>query len=299
MPARKSSAKRAGKRTKPKSPGKMIKRSLGLDVRVSDHVNMIVDPCNAPLKPTAYRGSDGIVSRFSVVSSLVSNTDNTFVYAFYPAYNGALLTSNTGGTVSTNWNTPGPGQSFLLNTASTQRAVAACLQVDYAGKEIDRQGTLYAGTIAADAIGASFSPATLASLLQKVVRTPDGTLEIKWAPTPAEETYWSTGAAAPDSGGDRQILLIIGFGFTSGLSFNLRTTLISEWRPKTGLGIQTPTVNTPDSIGGLEKVRTMLSRMGDWWVSGAGLAHQAMVTYRRARNATRMLSGGLATLAIT
>lgn len=266
--------------------------SLG-DPRVEGHLRMVLDPCNAPLVPTAYRGSDGYLTRFNNVYSITTgNTSTAFVFAFYPAYNGvwygSLADANATGTAS--WATPGPGQAFLLASAESQRAVSACVRAEYVGTELDRQGVIYTGVVPETALSSLSTFVQKQALLQKVIRTPDHTIETKWVPMSIEEEYWAPGPTAPGSSSDRNVIVLIGSGFGAGVQFNFQTTLIAEWRPKYGIGMQQPTPSTRDPPAGLERVRTALASLGHWWVEGATTLAQAASVGARMYNSTRMLS---------
>lgn len=256
--------------------------------RVRNHVSMLLDPCNAPLGPTAYRGSDGFVTRFNKVDSFTS-ANTAFAFAFYPAYNSIWQGTYTDASVSTSaaWATAGPGQSFLLSNAESQRAVAACVRAEYVGTELNRQGIIYYGVVPESALSSSSTLLLKQSLLQKAVRTPDGVLECKWVPSSSEEEYWATGGVAPDQNADRNVIVIIGSGFSAGVTMNFQATLIAEWRPKFGVGMMTPSPNTPDAPAGLEHVRSYLSKLGNWWVEGARTLATAYSVGNQMLRATR------------
>lgn len=252
-----------------------------IDARVRNHVNMILDPCEAPLAPTAYRGSDGILTRFKVLDAMGTTSVNRFlIHAYYPGYNGTWrqTVADPAAALTPSYVVPGPGQAFLLSTAGSQRVVGACTQFRYTGTELERQGLVYRGLLPASAlVGASIN--ALLPLLQTADRIPDGTLETKFIPSPAEEEYWNTGAVAPDGTGDRNVIVTIVVGSAAGsVDFTMANTLIAEWRPRFGVGMQVPTPNTMDSPAGLEQVRTRLSGLGNWWLdSTAGLRRAVAV----------------------
>lgn len=291
---RAKSGKNASRSPQPAQQSRLVRGVL--DGRIRSHVRMLLDPCNAPLSPTAYRGSDGFVTRFNKVDSFTS-ANTAFVFAFYPAYNSIWQGTYADANVATGaaWATAGPGQPFLLANAESQRAVSACVRAEYVGTELNRQGILYYGVVPESSLAASSTLLLKQSLLQKAVRTPDGVLECKWVPSSSEEEYWATGSVAPDQNADRNVIVIIGSGFSAGVTFNFQATLIAEWRPKFGVGMMTPTPNTPDAPAGLERVRTFLSTLGNWWVEGAHTAATAMTVGKQVARA----SNALRTLALT
>lgn len=285
LKTRRYAKKKGGQRTNPGvMPTKALKRSNVDDLsRLTRHVNMIIDPCNAELGPTAYRGADGIVSRFRNVVDITGTAGKTgFVYVYYPAYNTYYyLNVNAGDLVSIAAlpNFAGPGQAYLLSSGDSQRAVAGCTAISYTGTELDRSGIIYSGVVPAAALGSARSVSQIVSLLQHETRTPDVPIELKWSPSAVEEEYWASGAAVPEGAGDRNLLVYVGFGLnaaTTSANFTLINTFIAEWRPEAGLGLSNPNPSSHDVPGGLEKVRSVLSRMGNWWYSAAKTAYGAI-----------------------
>lgn len=262
-------------------PMKRVGGERGEDYsRLNRHVNMILDPCNAELGPNAYRGSDGIVSRFRNVQAIGATAGKTgFVFMFYPAYN-AIYAINLNSTDNTAFsaNIPGPGQAYLLANGASQRCIAACSSISYTGTELDKSGILYAGVVPASSVVAAKTVAEVAMLLQHEARVGDAPLEVKWSPTSVEEEYWLSGPAAP-ANLDRNVIVIIGLGFnpaTTSTNFSIINTLIAEWKPEPGLGLAEPNPNSHDVPGGIEKVRSVISKLGSWWYGAAQTAYKAI-----------------------
>lgn len=269
--------------------------------RVSSHLAMVLDPCNSVLGHTAYRGSDGFVSRFKMnqVVNAGGATNNICVVAFYPAYNGISVqfTNDPNAALPTNYATAGPGQAFLLANCGGQRVVGACTEISYTGTELNRQGIIFRGVIPESVMnGASVNQ--LRVLCQSSSRNTGAKMETKWIPSSIEEEYWNTGAAAPAEAADRNVIVTVLDAPQASLqAFNLVHTLIVEWRPKLGIGLQVPTPNTPDAPAGLERVRTALSKLGNWWIDAAQTASTAMITGRRMYDGAAAL-GSVAKLAL-
>lgn len=267
--------------------------------RVYDHTNMVLDPCNAKIAPTAYRGMDGFVQRFARNQTVNTGTDQCFISIYYPQYNG-IFTSNvpTGATVipPVVFGTAGPGQSYLLTNSDAQRAVGACVDINYTGTELNRQGMLYMGSVKCSLFSAATTIDQLTTLLGHPQRVPDGKSSVKWIPSPIDEEYWLTGPTSPDNSGDRNAIVVIGTGFTSASPFQLVTTLIAEWQPNAGIGIASNNPNSHDTPGGLEHVRNNLQRAGTWWVTAAHTLEAGYQTAKSVYRATRGVRAGLAML---
>lgn len=276
--------KKSAKGTRPMvAPGdrRTKRKDTGEDIsRVVRHVNMIVDPCNAELGPTAYRGSDGIVTRFRSNGNLGASVGKSgFIYVYYPAYNTVYTNYVNAGDLAVTNLVGGPGQSFLLASSDSQRAVAACTSLSYAGTELDRSGTIYAGVIPIACIQATKTISELITLLQRETRTGEDPIELKWSPSAVDEEYWTTGSVVPEAPGDRNCMVFIGLGFnaaTTSPNHTVVNTLIAEWRPEAGLGLSTPSPNSHDVSGGIEKVRSTLAKLGTWWYGTAKKVHNVV-----------------------
>lgn len=300
--------KSAPKAPKPKAgPMRRMKVASSAEIdRLAGHIGMVADPCNGPITRTAYRGADGIVTRFKNVTSTTNTVGKSgFVHAFYPAYNSIWAAGvNPSDTPVPNFaSLAGPGQSFLLSNAQSQRVVGACVTINYRGTELDRSGVLYLGNLPVAALASGFTVDQLAALCQHNVRVSDGAIDVKWNPSAAEEEYWDNGAATPDSPGERNVIVVIGQNFPSAtaLNFALTNTLVCEWRPNYGIGLVEPPPSSADVPAGLERVRTALSSFGDWWVSAAHTSAVAIRTgtrmYQAARATRGVYSGAIGLLA--
>lgn len=299
-------AKKAIKNVRTRKPRRRNRGGAGSNEaleRIMGHTNMVMDPCNSKICPTAYRGSDGFVQRFRTTQSLVLTTQSCFLSVYYPAYNSFYLAaiplpaSGIAGPIT--YNIAGPGQAFLLANADSQRAVAACTQVNYTGTELDRQGLLYRGVVKASVFSNSFTLDQITALLGNPERVPDHTSEVKWIPGACEEEYWNTGAVTPDAPGDRNVIVNVGIGFTSSVTFTFTNTLIAEWQPNFGVGIAANTQNTADAPAGFEHVKTQLAKAGNWWVSAAHSLETGYQTAAKVYRATKGIRAGMSALALT
>jgi hypothetical protein len=202
---------------------------FSLEDRVRSHTNMLLDPCGSVLGQTAYRGMDGFVNRFVNTNVLPFVAGKTgFIHTFYPAYNSTgTQVLNAADSVPVIPLSVGPGQGFMLQNASSQRAIAACCSVTYTGTELNRSGSIYMANLPLSALEGNKSPNELLRLCQHVIRTPDSTIDVKWNPSPIEEEYWTVGAAAPTDGGARNVIVIVGVGFASDTVINVTSATLS------------------------------------------------------------------------
>lgn len=281
--------------------------------RLANHLAMVMDPCNSPIGPSAYRGKDGFMTRFSAAVSVSDVTATCCVIAFWPRYNRTFVFPiiNTSFAFAldfynTTFGAAGPGGAFMGTNVSENRPVAACVSSQYTGTELDRQGLLLQGVVPYKSVaGSSLTVDSLTQLMQAWSRTPDGPTDTKWIPSPADEDYQATPATVPTVYGDDNIVIHVYRGFTAGkLAVTARITHIQEWQPFYGLGISVPTPNTVDPPAGLERVRSALASYGDWWLHTADSAASmlrsagniASGAYRTARIAASAVRGGASVL---
>lgn len=243
--------------------------------RVRYHLNMVLDPCHATIGPTAYRGRDGFVTRLMRNWDTITPT-GVAIMAYWPKanriYSNAMASDTTAFSLNfydATKSDAGPGAAFLGTNAAETRVVGACIQTDYVGTELNRQGYVTRGVVPMKAVSGTLTCQQLRQMLQEFSRTPDAPLETKWVPSPVNEDYYQVPATAPTIDSDDNCIIHVFTGFGDGsLNFTNRIIQIVEWLPFYGLGIITPNPSTPDPVGGLERVRTALSKLGDWWVAG-------------------------------
>lgn len=252
----------------------------GVDARISKHVNMIVDPCNSVLFPTAYRGKDGFINRFAAPYNLADATATCAVVAFWPRYNRVFLkgyaTSATSFSLdfyAAGVSYGGPGNAYLGTNAAETRPVAACMVSDYTGTELDRQGLVAQGCLPLKCTTGTTTVDGLLQLMQRYERVPDSSVETKWVPSPSDEDYQAIPASGVTVYGDDNIIIHIYVGFAAGkLTSTTRVVAIHEWQPFYNLGIAVPTPVSPDPPAGLERVRNALTGFGEWWLGAAKIA---------------------------
>lgn len=272
-----------------------------MDDRITRHVRMVVDPCNAPIGPTAYRGQDGFVLRATTnYDHTASATHTCGIIAYWPRYNRVYLNSFVNDTtafaldfysgVGGAFN--GPAAAYLGANAAEIRPIAACITSVYGGTELDRQGLWYRGVVPYRTVaGGTLTIAGLRQLLQKWERTPDRPSETKWIPGPESENYQAIPSTLPNVLGDDNIIVhAFALYGANKMLLNHRVTAVIEWQPFWGLGINAPVPNTNDPPAGLERVRTALTRFGNWWL-------EAMDTAATAGRVAGQVMGGVGTAA--
>lgn len=172
-------------------------------------MNMIVDPCNAPLTETIYPNSSGVlrnrVRRIFVSSHSPSTTDAPYarVIAYHPVL-GAYYLGPSGDENS--YPIASESRSFhrikhlarfddaSFSTVYSARAISGCLSMTWNGKELDRKGTIYSGVVSGGFIftflatslggaGQTLPASTIMSMLAATCRVPNDKCEVNWVPT--------------------------------------------------------------------------------------------------------------------
>lgn len=236
--------------------------------RLATHVGMIIDPCNAPLGHNAYRGQDGTTSKFTVLDDINSG-GNVLVYVFWPKYNSIYKVATTSLTsaITPSWGgNQGPGKDFITNVCASIRPVGACMTMTYNGSELNRQGLVSLGVVKVSDVLKATTPGDLVALVGRTVRTPDGPLEMRWSPSPSDETYWYTDVTSGpnDANGDSNAIVVVTHGFADYNDFTYTSTAIFEWVPKPTLGLSVRAQVSHDVPAGLEKVRNALTTIKGW-----------------------------------
>lgn len=269
--------------------------------RIQRHVKLLLDPCSAELGPTAYRGRDGFVSRFSGFHANADAAASCAVFLWYPRINRiynrgvAAFTTDLGAIDFYGANSAaGPGADYLFSNAEASRCISGCLQAFYSGTELDRQGIVYQGVVPArtfsnTAAGVN-TAARFTQLLQAQSRCPDSVVETKWVPSAENEEYEDTGigSSTPHLLSGDNVVVFIASAFAVGkLNFNFRVVGNYEWLPTPGAGFMCPSPSTPDAPAGFEHVRTTIARYGKWWLDALHTAGAVYQTGRRVYQAAR------------
>lgn len=199
--ARKSPSNKQSKSKSKRGVSTYAPRKLsGLDAGATAWAKLLADPCNAPLAHSIFPGTAGAqIARFES-DTLVFNsaTDVGGLVAFVPGtatvlVNTVGVTGDTSGTTLSQNIAMMPGYSFLSANAASVRCVGACMQIMYAGTELNRQGVIGTGVgsatwlirniATADGGGnVGTSTSQVRQLCQNTCRTPTDMCEVIWRP---------------------------------------------------------------------------------------------------------------------
>lgn len=249
---------------------------MRLDVGARDYARLLNDPCYGKVVQPLYDAS-GSGQLLRVETDFTLGGEATSIGAMVLFRTGLLsAASHTGVLTPTTvvssdsapviWGqgyTKTPGNAFLGMMASV-RTVAACLQVQYIGTEQSRSGVIAVGQLPAGAATSANTPALLRGLCGRVVRVPDGVVEIKFTPTAHSEEFRSTTNPTEDL--DLPTLCCSVSGLANNTAVRVRCIQVLEWTSKSEAGSGTAsTITVPSSNNTINQVlRTMGERDPGW-----------------------------------
>lgn len=310
MAKRKQKNNKAGPRRVrvPRSP------TMAFDKASADYAALLADPCNGPLVSGPFGdGSGGIVARFErdmIINNSATDIGAALVYV--PALqalfvSSAPITSDVGALTFISAPIADiPGYSFLSQNAGHVRCLAACVQVYWAGTELNRQGIVSVGQFPSDiTTDAVVSTSDMRTASPYVERTPSGMMELKWRPT-AYETTWQRPNIVAETATEwdkHTALVVSGAGLPTSTGLRVRMVAVYEWVPKpgTGSGLTTIHRNTVKT-GSLSSIIAALDRTGDWMYRSAMSAGHALSSVAHGVGAITSVTNGamrLGRLAIT
>lgn len=306
-----TSKKRNANKSKPKQNNKPRRVKAAADARIvldrsaMQYARLLRDPCNGPLVPSLWPGSEGsLVTRFEtdfICFNGATETGGIIVYnpGLALCYSNATpVTSDTTATQLTSALLPVPGATFLANTAGSYRCVSACAQVMFAGTELNRAGFLGAGVttfgsyarnllVVAGGAGIVTNPSDVRQSCQKVVRMPDDMLEVKWFPGGGDSLFMEggntamTAADVVDAGAAKNCIQISVSGLPVSTGVRVRFVTVMEWTPRMGQGFVS-SMSMPRSRFGVNDILSYLGQIGGetWFLSavkaGARIASSMM-----------------------
>lgn len=265
-------------RQKQKKPVVRVAGSV-LDQAAKDYGRLLADPCYSRIVQPVYAGS-GSGQLVRVESDFILGAEATSVGAaviFTPGIINAsagscgviiptTVVASDSGTIA--WTSsfaraPGVGMASIFGSV---RAVAACLQVQYVGAEQTRAGVVGLAQMSRGAAAQLTTLADLRSVSERVVRTPDGILEIKLAPTADSETFNTVDGAGTGIPNEKNLpsLVVSVSGIPSSTGVRVRLVQVLEWTPKAGSGGDA-NVTSSDSDNSLSQVLRRMNAANPTW----------------------------------
>lgn len=263
------------------------------------HINMVIDPCAAPIGRSVYSGASGLVTRHVSTGALNGGTNVAMILGLVPGgYRTITAATLTGGTaLSPTYSvTNVPGYSFLNSTTSQSRVIGACIQIHWNGTEFNRGGSVAYGCIQASGVNAASTTIdNIYRMLPHKRRVVAGDLEIKWNPSAEDESYDVCDAASTVSNfNDRNGLYFAYQGPANG-EFGYTLTTVVEWLPKVGMDSPAPPTireSLPAAVPHINNFLSKLEHFGDGaFDMSSKVAHAASAVYAGATNSYKTVKG--------
>lgn len=249
--------------------------SHALDMEAKKYMKLINDPCYAELVQPVYQ-SAGSGQLVRIENDFIIGAEATSVGAaliftpglITPSGAGAVIpttviNSDTGAITWAENATYQCGTTFGL-TAGAVRAVSACLQVSYVGSELTRAGVVSLAQMNRNQAIAFTTTAKLRSSAERVVRMPDGVLEIKLAPNAKNGDFASTVGATAADAGEWPSLVFTATGIPSSTGLRVRLVQVLEWVPTASTGVVSST-SSSKSFNSLQQVLASLYAANPQW----------------------------------
>lgn len=274
-------------RTRNQAP-RTMERSHKLDANGRAYAALLSDPCNAPLVHPTYSGTEGgyLLRADQFYSTGFGATDTAGLQVFTPGLvdsggSGVIGFGASSGSTAVAPNFLGasllPAYTFLVNSASAVRCVAACMKVTFPGAESARAGRIHYGQTSSGIVTtAAIAADNVAQALPNFSRVPADTIELIWKPNDADQLFMRPGSSMLDDNAknNKSASLVFswaGIPVSTGMTIHL--TAVYEWQPKASQGISVPNLSKSPSQNTLDEVVNFLIAKGETFVRST--AHMA------------------------
>jgi hypothetical protein len=295
-----------------------VSAPVSLDKAAVEWAALLKDPCNARLVYPCYPNGTGSTVLMRLESDTIVANSATEVAAFgyfvpglgLHLQNSTPLTSDTLGSNTLSISALCPGATFLGTNVTSQRAVAACVQISYPGTELNRSGIVGMGVVPADLArtsasstigGGAFnaSAASVRTACQHVERMPSTLVECKWFPGERDaESFdpqvFPSAEQGPGMVGRNAIAWSCS-GFPVSTGIRVRTVVVYELSFGTGGNVQG--VVPPPSVANTSSIlRALYNKDPQWYIDSAvkiAKGVSATISYARqgAKLAGQVMSG--------
>lgn len=268
----------------------------GLDAAAKRYARLVNDPCYADLSlPTYAAAGTGLLMR--VESDFILGAEATSVGAavvFTPGLNSVTAGSRSvtipttvvnADTATITWvdaptsSCPGGGMASIMTQC---RAVAACLQISFVGSELQRAGVVSLSQSTYQTATSMSTTAQIRANSERVVRMPDGVLEIKLAPTDLNANFAPAAALAAPDKYMMPCLVASVTGIPSSTGVRVRCVQVLEWTPAASDGVvmSTKSADSDSTLAGI--IRFLQTARPDWQyelITGLGAYAAKAITW--------------------
>jgi len=250
---------------------------VALDAAARSYGRLLADPCyQRTVQPLYNSGGTGQLVR--VESDFILGAEATSVGAAL-IFTPGIINATTGScgviipttvvnsdTASITWSSaftrcPGVGMAAMFGSV---RAVAACIQMQYVGSEQTRAGVFSMAQMSRGACGLFTTVADIRSSSERVLRVPDGVVEMRWTPTGDSDTFNTVGGTGLGNESALPSLIVTASGIPSSTGIRVRLVQVLEWSPKPGSGADSNSVSTASDNTLGQVLRYMESTAPTW-----------------------------------
>lgn len=272
---------------------------------VIDYAELLANPCGGPLVPSPFGGGNGglvVRTERDFILGGTTNTAGALVWA--PGSMAVAHASATSDGVNLSF-TPAeyyvPGYDFIANNAKQYRCISACMQVSWAGTELERGGVLSMSPCASpEATSTTTTVAELRSSAGYVFRVPNDHQELVWRPQETELEYTQPSPAVTMFSNYNNTAMVLTFAGIKANAGGIRVRLVAvyEWIPNVATGSGLVVRNTRPPVGNitLGGLIGALDTTGDWMFRTAGAAGKAVASLASGMTAVKTLVRGSARL---
>lgn len=240
-----------------------------LDSGARAWLNLLGDPCNAPMVPGCFPGmTSGMLYRTRTTVSPGSSAVDGVCY-FNPGGSATGYYPLQYCSVNTTGTSPGTKYGATIDglpAGNRRRCVAACLKLRYTGSELNRAGIVgtmlsndipFLDGVPAGTAGAMYTIPTILSSANTTYRLGETAHEARWVPMNDDSLYVTDGLAAA---GNAVAILVVG---APAGSFYWELTAVWEIIPDSSTGV-VPPERAPTSSNTLNDVLRAIGNVGAW-----------------------------------
>lgn len=263
---------RVGKRVAKKVMGT---KAFGcLDKAATGAAHMLLDPCNAELVPSVYKGDQGYKTRL-VGNHTIGNSNTTACAIVWAPGSNVIYGVEAVGAASTiSWvvgSAPAPGTAFLATNADAMRCLGACVSAYPVASTMNISGFCFTGLMPLRAVTDCTTIDAVTNLCNRSGRVQIAEpMETKFVPGLVDEGYIAPSGQVSQDTDDSMCIVMAFVGLPANTGIRLRFTTIVEWKPNPLLGIATESHLSTPSTNTLEHVKKCLHDADTHWFSNVG-----------------------------
>nr|WPR18305.1 MAG: hypothetical protein [Chemarfal virus 165] len=241
---KKNRTPKSSKRTLSVRPRMASAITRGMDTLALKYIQLLKDPCSAPLAWSVSPLSGSFISRYAAEYVYTNSSGVARDFAFQLAPGDWMGASAQAGFLTGENATVGdpltftgrmlPGRATLAGYASSAKLIAACVDVRWGGTELNRAGIVGKYTSGGKLVEFGDTPYATDLLANcfKVERMPDHGLTLRWRPNAhGDQQTQDPGVFIALKGTDKSSFGIVIPSLAAAQSISYRVTTVYEWTP--------------------------------------------------------------------